>query len=786
MTEKTFVYTHKLFPVVGLLLRRLRRKALGKVELPPPHRPGDGVAVLHRLLGGPGGVPTCITPQQRHRLQAMLAELEAWWAANIGRLNDLVRSARTILASNDPATVPATTVLHRSQARMQGTAEAIALLLQLPDAPAASASASTVGIADPNHRSKRQRTDPQAAFGEPERGSPEDEARWRAVMEARALDGRGLMAEWVAEHFDHPFPLPEEKDMLSRLTGLPRAQVANWFVNHRGRVWQPLVIQLGQEIEEEEQQEKAALGQQGFAAPPPLQGGAAAAAADSAAGAKSTALGAGAASADYGSPLQRQHDQHGRLRNEHEQFGGGSDHSADVARPVPRQRLQHSHLRGLEGSDVQPPWGVFGSASAGWQRPSVWGTAAPQPPLQFTPSSSPGAATAEAASRWPPSSQLQLVPSDAATSAAAQIPPPCGQPASPQKHSRQWQPAARRHGTGASAAAPHPAATLSSGFSAPQHQQPAAARTAPALAAGLQPQDLQPAAAVHDLQVSKSVHGGAALSLAALRSSTAMTMAANAAGTAGRSASGPAAIEWAQHSTGFLHAQLTQASQWASTFPLPPQQPSAGSPLPAPSPPQLLPASPPQLDPEAEQRLSGSPLLGSLLTALRRPGSRSSAPSSLPSVGHSPQPSPQLSPQPASRSIDLGGPGGVAACSPAPSSLQDAGQSTLLTDRSGGADSGFSLLLGGATAASIDGGKPSAQQPERAGSESATVSTAAGSAEVSPDADALVLAALAAASTAAAAAEHGSSSAERRPPLRLSPQTPDAQPTRSQQSQPRQ
>lgn len=44
-------------------------------------------------------------------------------------------------------------------------------------------------------------------------------------MESKALDGRQLMAEWVLEHFDHPFPLPEEKDMLSRLTGLPRAQV---------------------------------------------------------------------------------------------------------------------------------------------------------------------------------------------------------------------------------------------------------------------------------------------------------------------------------------------------------------------------------------------------------------------------------------------------------------------------------------------------------------------------------------------------------------------------------
>lgn len=171
-------------------------------------------------------------------------------------------------------------------------------------------------------------------------------------------------------------------------------------------------------------------------------------------------------------------------------------------------------------------------------------------------------------------------------------------------------------------------------------------------------------------------------------------------------------------------------------LPAPPQQLSAGSAPPAPSPPQLLFASPPQLDPEAEQRLSGSPLLGSLLNALRRPGSRSPAPSSLPSIGHSPQPSSQLSPQPASRGVDLGGPGVGTARSPAPFSPQSAGQSPPPAGGSRDPDFGSSLLLGAATAASgADGGRPSAQQPERAGSESATVSTAAGSAQVSPDVD---------------------------------------------------
>ena len=47
----------------------------------------------------------------------------------------------------------------------------------------------------------------------------------KAVLSAFDFAVLSVQAEWVLEHFDRPFPLPEEKDMLSRLTGLPRAQV---------------------------------------------------------------------------------------------------------------------------------------------------------------------------------------------------------------------------------------------------------------------------------------------------------------------------------------------------------------------------------------------------------------------------------------------------------------------------------------------------------------------------------------------------------------------------------
>lgn len=48
----------------------------------------------------------------------------------------------------------------------------------------------------------------------------------------------------MTAHFDFPFPAPKVKDMLSDITGMSRHQVSNWFVNHRGRVWQPLVLQM--------------------------------------------------------------------------------------------------------------------------------------------------------------------------------------------------------------------------------------------------------------------------------------------------------------------------------------------------------------------------------------------------------------------------------------------------------------------------------------------------------------------------------------------------------------
>ncbi|XP_010521742.1 PREDICTED: BEL1-like homeodomain protein 8 [Tarenaya hassleriana] len=64
----------------------------------------------------------------------------------------------------------------------------------------------------------------------PQRGLPE-----RAVSVLRA---------WLFDHFLHPYPTDNDKQMLATQTGLSRNQVSNWFINARVRVWKPMVEEM--------------------------------------------------------------------------------------------------------------------------------------------------------------------------------------------------------------------------------------------------------------------------------------------------------------------------------------------------------------------------------------------------------------------------------------------------------------------------------------------------------------------------------------------------------------
>ena len=67
---------------------------------------------------------------------------------------------------------------------------------------------------------------------------------------ARSKSRRELPAGAVAtlkawllspEHFTHPYPTPQDQQMLMQKTGIDKKQLKNWFTNARRRIWKPML-----------------------------------------------------------------------------------------------------------------------------------------------------------------------------------------------------------------------------------------------------------------------------------------------------------------------------------------------------------------------------------------------------------------------------------------------------------------------------------------------------------------------------------------------------------------
>lgn len=69
-------------------------------------------------------------------------------------------------------------------------------------------------------------------------------------------EARLQLKNWMLsdEHFSNPYPTAHEFEILSRRTGLSTAQIRNWFVNARIRIWKPLVASQNSEQEAVEQE----------------------------------------------------------------------------------------------------------------------------------------------------------------------------------------------------------------------------------------------------------------------------------------------------------------------------------------------------------------------------------------------------------------------------------------------------------------------------------------------------------------------------------------------------
>ncbi|KAF6162198.1 hypothetical protein GIB67_008327 [Kingdonia uniflora] len=64
----------------------------------------------------------------------------------------------------------------------------------------------------------------------PQRGLPE-----RSV---------GILRDWLMGNFLNPYPTELDKRILASQTGLSKAQVSNWFINARVRLWKPMVEEM--------------------------------------------------------------------------------------------------------------------------------------------------------------------------------------------------------------------------------------------------------------------------------------------------------------------------------------------------------------------------------------------------------------------------------------------------------------------------------------------------------------------------------------------------------------
>lgn len=82
---------------------------------------------------------------------------------------------------------------------------------------------------DPSGGNKRAKTNNSSGVGSNKNGKKQ-----KHFLPQHAVQ---YLKEWFYEHLDHPYPSADQKDSLSKRTGLTYLQVSNWFTNTRKRVW---------------------------------------------------------------------------------------------------------------------------------------------------------------------------------------------------------------------------------------------------------------------------------------------------------------------------------------------------------------------------------------------------------------------------------------------------------------------------------------------------------------------------------------------------------------------
>ena len=119
-------------------------------------------------------------------------------------------------------------------------------------AEAAASGVITVGTTtnDKNAKAKGPGGSTKSVKIKPVADDPDAEVTGELKFNAQSVKTQPLR-DWLLAHFDKPYPDDEDKIKLAEASGMTRAQVGNWFINARVRIWRPMVLRLGEEIERE-------------------------------------------------------------------------------------------------------------------------------------------------------------------------------------------------------------------------------------------------------------------------------------------------------------------------------------------------------------------------------------------------------------------------------------------------------------------------------------------------------------------------------------------------------
>lgn len=176
--------------------------------------------------------PPFLTSQQKVVLSQLLQNVETWWCSSF-HIMQTIHEESSHLLGFPPLIFPSIPLPLIIQHKLKTIVRSLLYLLRLPTA--------TTLPQRENGSEGNQQMSPSEAF------------YWRALSQNYTENPKMVLKEWLYQHFDKPYPSDEEKDVLASLTRLTRSQVSNWFINARVRIWQPLIMELGKELEMEEE-----------------------------------------------------------------------------------------------------------------------------------------------------------------------------------------------------------------------------------------------------------------------------------------------------------------------------------------------------------------------------------------------------------------------------------------------------------------------------------------------------------------------------------------------------